>query len=172
MPNMVTRTGLGLALAVLIGPMDLAAQRGANPDDASDMKQEVARIRAATEAYHDLEAARAAGYPAPVPDHCMASEAGVMGHHHVNADLLDDELDVERPEILVYEPTKDGARRFTGVEYVVPYSAWKRDEAPRILGQDLKRADGLGIWYLHVWVWAENPDGLFADWNPALTCSP
>jgi hypothetical protein len=28
----------------------------------------------------------------------------------------------------------------------------------------------LGIWYLHVWIWEPNPSGLFADWNPSVTC--
>ena len=38
------------------------------------------------------------------------------------------------------------------------------------MGQDLKRADSLGIWYLHVWNWTANPSGLFADWNPDVQC--
>ena len=25
-------------------------------------------------------------------------------------------------------------------------------------------------WDLHVWVWANNPSGMFAQWNPALSC--
>jgi hypothetical protein len=24
---------------------------------------------------------------------------------------------------------------------------------------------------LHVWVWANNPDGTFARWNPAISCN-
>lgn len=24
---------------------------------------------------------------------------------------------------------------------------------------------------LHVWTWAHNPAGMFAEWNPALSCS-
>ncbi len=23
---------------------------------------------------------------------------------------------------------------------------------------------------LHVWLWKENPEGLFAEWNPDVTC--
>jgi hypothetical protein len=26
-------------------------------------------------------------------------------------------------------------------------------------------------WALHVWVWAHNPSGMFADWNPSLQCN-
>ena len=93
-----------------------------------------------------------------------------MGHHHQNADLLDDVLEIERPEILVYGTTAAGDYRLNGVEYVVPFSAWSEDEPPTILGQSLKRAPALGIWYLHVWIWEPNPSGLFADWNPAVRC--
>ena len=38
------------------------------------------------------------------------------------------------------------------------------------MGQKLKPAPSLGIWYRHVWVWRENPSGLFADWNPLVKC--
>jgi polyphosphate kinase len=39
-----------------------------------------------------------------------------------------------------------------------------------LMGQALKRADRLGIWYLHVWTWEPSPSGLFADWNPRVKC--
>jgi hypothetical protein len=162
---------LGFALAILLCPLDLAGQRATGAEADSTLQASIARIRAATETYHDLGAARAAAYHPSEPDPCMASAAGGMGHHLMNMTLFDDRLDVERPEILVYAPLNDGGRKLTGVEYVVPYSAWDREEAPRILGQDLKRSDGLAIWYLHVWVWEKNPNGIFADWNPAVTCS-
>ena len=93
-----------------------------------------------------------------------------MGLHYVNKDLLDDHLDVEHPEILVYAPTSSGAPRLVGVEYIVPLSKWSAPEAPRIFGQELKRSEALKIWYLHVWSWEENEKGLFADWNPAVQC--
>jgi hypothetical protein len=32
-----------------------------------------------------------------------------------------------------------------------------------MLDQPLRREPSLGIWYLHVWVWRDNPTGLFAD---------
>jgi hypothetical protein len=160
---------LATALAALLVPAALTAQ-SAPPGGSSDLDLQLARIRAATDAFHDTAAARAAGYPST--EHCMESAAGGMGHHFMNRSLLDDRLEVERPEILVYAPTKAGSLKLAGVEYVVPYSAWDRTEPPRILGHDLKRSDELGIWYVHVWVWEENAKGLFADWNPAVKCSP
>jgi hypothetical protein len=38
------------------------------------------------------------------------------------------------------------------------------------MGQALKKADKLGIWYLHVWAWEASPSGLFSDWNPNVKC--
>lgn len=52
----------------------------------------------------------------------------------------------------------------------MPISAWTAAEPPRIMGQALKKADRLGIWYLHVWTWEPSPSGLFADWNPNVKC--
>jgi hypothetical protein len=48
---------------------------------------------------------------------------------------------------------------------------WPRDSvAPAVLGQLLKHEDNLKYWYLHAWVWNRNPDGLFADFHPDVTC--
>ena len=64
----------------------------------------------------------------------------------------------------------DGAYKLNGVEFLVPISAWTAADPPRIMGQALKKADRLGIWYLHVWTWEPSPSGLFADWNPNVKC--
>jgi len=138
--------------------------------DAIDL--EVARIRAATAAFAALDEAVAAGYARDVA-HCVDNPPhGGMGYHHQNASLLDDRIELERPEILVYERLPDGKYRFNGVEYIVPFSAWPADapDPPTVMGRELKPAPSLRLWYLHVWVWLENPSGLFADWNPRVSC--
>jgi hypothetical protein len=133
--------------------------------------RDVARIRDATSAFRSLDAAVAAGYARDVR-HCLANPpAGGMGYHHQNNALLDDRLELERPEILVYERLRGGEYRLNGVEYIVPFSVWPATrEAPTVMGQKLKAAPSLRLWYLHVWVWLENPSGLFADWNPRVKC--
>jgi hypothetical protein len=94
-----------------------------------------------------------------------------MGYHHVNQGLLDDRIEIERPEMLVYERLPDGRYRLNGVEYIVPFSVRPATaEAPTVMGQALKPAPQLKIWYRHVWVWLENPSGLFSDWNPRVKC--
>lgn len=137
----------------------------------ADVDRDVARIRAATAAYHVLDAAVADGYPREVSSCIANAQQGGMGYHHQNAALLDDVIELERPEILVYERMPDGEYRLNGVEYVVPFSVRPPTaEPPVVMGQPLKPAPALGIWYRHVWVWRDNPSGLFADWNPWVKC--
>ena len=126
-------------------------------------------MRAATARFKSTEAAEAAGYKR-VTDCVEHQPAGAMGYHFQNNALLDTTLDVDHPEVLVYERKPDGGFKLNGVEFLVPISAWTATEPPRIMGQALKRADRLGIWYLHVWTWEPSPSGLFADWNPRVKC--
>jgi hypothetical protein len=176
-------TILTLAAIVLLqacggAPPASAQQTAAGPAPAAEpsglgeaIDRDVARIREATAPFHDLDEAVKAGYPRNVAG-CMDNPPqGAMGYHHQNAELLDASLELERPEILVYERMADGDYELTGVEYVVPFSTHPPEaEPPTIMGQALKPAPGLRIWYLHVWVWRPNPSGLFADWNPDVAC--
>lgn len=135
------------------------------------LDRDVSRVRSATIAFQSLDEAVEAGYPREVARCLDHPELGAMGYHHMNRALLDDSLEVERPEILLYERRPDGGYTLNGVEYIVPYSARPSDATPpTIMGLDLKRADGLRLWYLHAWIWKENPAGLFADWNPNVEC--
>jgi hypothetical protein len=135
--------------------------------DAID--RDVARVRDATAGFVTTKAAEAAGYER-VSDCVENQPAGAMGWHFQNNALMDTTLEVGHPEVLVYEKKPDGTFKLNGVEFLVPISAWKATEPPRIMGQALKKAPSLGIWYLHVWTWAASPSGLFADWNPNVKC--
>jgi len=131
--------------------------------------RDIAKIRDATLGFKTMEAAEKAGYRHD--GDCMEYQPkGAMGYHLKNDALLDATLDVEHPEVLVYEKKPDGSFKLNGVEFIVPISAWTAAEPPRIMGQALKKVDRAGIWYLHVWVWEPDPSGLFADWNPNVKC--
>ena len=136
----------------------------------ASVDRDVARVRAATAKFKVVDVAIAAGYPRTT-DCVQYPPHGAMGFHFQNNALLDTTLDVEQPEVLVYERMPDGTFKLNGVEYLVPISAWTSEEPPTIMGQKLKRADKLGIWYLHVWTWEPSPSGIFADWNPRVKCS-
>ena len=90
-------------------------------------------------------------------------------------------LDPAEPEVLVDEPQLDGSLQLGALEYVVFASDWKNSEPPQLYGsrsstcRDLVRrsrtASGCrpsGSW--HAWVWKSNPNGMFDDWNPKVTC--
>lgn len=139
------------------------------PASGQDMDRDLERIRGATARFKSLDSAVAAGYPRTV-SHCMARPEGGMGYHVSNSALMDATIELERPEILTYARTPAGEFELTGVEYVIPLAQWKADDPPRVMGQPMKKAPSLGIWYLHVWVWRVNPKGLFADWNPRVEC--
>lgn len=135
------------------------------------VEHDMERLRAATRPFLTLDSAVAAGYPREVADCLVHEHHGAMGYHHVNRGNLDGRVDVERPEILLYERRADGQYRLNGVEFIVPYRFWPRDTvAPTILGQKLKHEDNLKFWYLHVWAWTRNADGIFADFHPDVTC--
>lgn len=132
-----------------------------------------AEARAATAAFHDPQAAIAAGY---LPsEHC---EPG-MGQHWVNpGHLMDGVHDVSKPDILLYEPTADGPR-LVGVE-------WLQVDADQDLGTDddrpllggvpfdgpmLGHEPGMPIHYdLHLYIWKHNPDGIATPHNPRVSC--
>ena len=126
-------------------------------------------IRGATAQFKTTDAAEAAGYKR-VTGCVQHPRAGAMGYHFQNNDLLDTTLDLEHPEVLVYEKMPDGTFQLNGVEFLVPISAWKSTDPPRIMGQALMKVDSIGFWFLHVWTWKPSPSGLFAPWNPDVKC--
>ena len=72
---------------------------------------------------------------------------------------------------MLYEPEQNGRLRLVAVEYIIPYTAHSRSAAPPVLfGQEFKQNDTFQLWGLHAWVWKENPSGMFASWNPNVTC--
>jgi len=95
-----------------------------------------------------------------------------MGFHYGNPNLIDESVRVDEPELLLYEPEKNGRLRLVAVEYIVPYTAHSRSAAPPVLfGQEFKQNDTFQLWGLHAWVWKHNPSGMFANWNPGVTCA-
>jgi hypothetical protein len=134
----------------------------------------VAVVRAATTRFRSLDSAAAAGYARTVARCYIMEHHGAMGYHHVNRSYVDSVLDPEHPEILLYERAADSSYRLTAIEFIVPYRLWpaESDSIPTVRGQRLHRVDEVSVWGLHLWLWKENPAGLFADWNPTVSCPP
>ena len=149
---------------------DMSEAPGILPSSFGEaVDRNIMTIRGATARFKTTEAAEAAGYKR-VTGCVQHQPAGAMGYHFQNNDLLDTTLDLEHPEVLVYEKMSDGTFQLNGVEFLVPISAWKSAEPPRIMGQALIKVDSIGFWFLHVWTWKPNPSGLFAPWNPDVKC--
>ena len=131
--------------------------------------RDVKTVRDATAAFRAVDRALAAGYTQET-DCIEKPPEGGMGYHFTKRELRDAVLEVDKPEVLVYEKREDGSFKLNGVEYIVPVDAWKGSEPPGIMGQTMKRFDRAGIYYLHVWIWEHSPSGIFADWNPRVKC--
>ena len=153
---------------------------------AGELQAELAQVRAATARFHRVEEAVAAGYElgwvngsgVRIVAGCVSHPtAGAMGYHYFNAELMDDNaVDPLEPEVLVYAPDPDGGLDLVAVEWVVrgPESNPPGvSEAPSVLGMDmhiLVPPPGPAFYLTHAWVWADNPAGMFADWNPEVRC--
>jgi hypothetical protein len=158
------------------GASDHDATHHATHHEASSVQPQLAQVRRAVGRYHTPERAEAAGWGLVEGlDHCFeAPGVGGMGYHYIDVEQLGDPtLDPARPEALVFVPGPSGQLRLGAVEYIVPVDAWEHDQPPSVLGRDLHRLEpvpGLHVWGLHVWLFAPNPDGMFADFNPRVTC--
>jgi hypothetical protein len=133
-------------------------------------RQAAEQVRRATAAFTDLAAAKAAGYTVQYPAGCAYADAGAQGVHWLNESLVDHHVNLLTPELLMYEPQPDGSMVLVGVDYVIPFDAWKSPQPPRLLGVPMMRNEGLRVWALHIWAQRENPSGLFAPWNPTVQC--
>jgi hypothetical protein len=157
------------------GQMAAFLHRMADDPAATDL----ARANLATAAHQDVEAAEAGGWastlgPGEGSLGCFEDPArGGMGVHYVNGDLLDAELDVAAPEALVYELDRDA--NITGLvalEYIVPVDAWTGEEPPTLFGRPLHQHPTLPLYVLHAWIWKDNPNGVFEDFNPRVRLCP
>jgi hypothetical protein len=137
-------------------------------------------VREATKRFRNLIEATAAGY-VEFQGCVSGPERGAMGVHYANFALFDAVIDVENPEVLVYEP-KNGRLQLVAAEYVTPAEAWdavhEPADRPQLMGHLMHFAPGpnrygpAAFYELHVWAWRDNPHGTFADWNPNVSCAP
>jgi hypothetical protein len=147
-------------------------QATASQSFGADVNKDLATLRQVTAPFQQFETATGAGWSAQITG-CMtdANGAGGMGFHYGNVGLINGSVSVDKPQLLLYEPEKNGRLRLVAVEYIIPYTFHSRDAAPPVLfGQEFKQNDFFKLWGLHAWVWRENPSGMFANWNPNVTC--
>lgn len=175
--------GLAITIAAVISFAPApAVAHGDAPAGDFDLHKLLVDVRKATAPFNDVQAAIAANYvkfPDLVGDCVAQPGAGGMGIHYLNASLLDEQLDPLKPELLVYRKATDGKLELVALEYVAPAPVWDALHAqpPVLFGHPfhlLRTPNRYGIaaplYTLHVWLWEHNRNGLFNDWNPAVSC--
>lgn len=142
------------------------------PPQCEAQHESLKKLRDASSAFFSYEVGTAAGWNVPLSE-CVESPMGGMGYHIANMDRLLDggALSLLHPEVLLYVPTEDGSMEFVGVEYIIPAADWTEPTAPEFLGKHMHYNPVQDIWALHVWVGADNPNGIFEDWNPTVSCA-
>ena len=181
------RIATALCAAMILGSA-MAGGVAAHADHKGDGGNlvDLLRLAVSTARYHSLVQADRAGYalpPAPAPLHeCISSfdDTGAMGFHFINGGLLNDEVLPTKPEALVYAPDKHGKLHLAALEFVVFKDAWDAKHPgvlPNLFGMDFmqtgfpNRFDIPAFYSLHVWLWEFNPAGLFAPFNPRVSCA-
>jgi hypothetical protein len=168
--------------AIGIGLMSTAIAQGNQQQEQVESFETspglVRDVRRATQNFQDASAAIAAGYVSTRS--CVSGPSGgAMGVHFVNeAFIADGVLDVQRPEVLVYEPDH-GRLRLVAIEFFVDAEQWDGANAgPPVLGGQHfnyvgapNRLRNPAYYELHVWAWKRNSNGIFSDWNPAVSCA-
>jgi hypothetical protein len=171
---------VGCALPVLYACDNApSTQQAADADaghDAAEMTngaeaEELAALRRLASGYGDIEVARAAGYTEQITSCWYHRELGGQGYHFARSELIDGTVSVLEPELVMYEPLPDGTLEFLAIEYIVPFAAWDQPEPPVLLGRSFMRNERLELYVLHVWLGKPNPSGLYADWNPNVSCA-
>ncbi|MDP9986186.1 hypothetical protein LFT44_02980 [Arthrobacter sp. FW306-05-C] len=176
----MNRTKMGLlsvasaaALAVGLAPGTALAHGGSghgNPDHSDDWRSNddqrrlVRTLRHVTDDYRWLENAEADGYR-KITECIDKSGVGAMGFHYAKQELIDDKTQARKPEVLVYMPDEDGRYELVAAEFLSTAA-----ERPELAGLDFEDGPFPGSYALHAWIWRDNPDGMFASYNPDLTC--
>jgi hypothetical protein len=129
----------------------------------------------------------------------LPASQGGMGVHYFRPDLLGitappsprvdgngTYTDFHQPAILIYEPQADGSMELIAVENLVFKAAWEaagHGEPPSFHNVPydtmiddpataLDEAHNFEPHYdRHVWIYRENPNGVFTPFNPRVTCA-
>ncbi|HKT60799.1 MAG TPA: hypothetical protein VJQ46_12180 [Gemmatimonadales bacterium] len=182
---------LGLVTQVLAGAAVLgtwssaSAQTGKGYAASAKLSPELQQARAGLEKYQDPIVAIHDGYFSTLA--CVEYKQGTEGHmhytpggmgvHFLNLQTIGPKLDPAKPQVLIYEPHGDRLQ-LAAAEWFVPTEV-AAGTRPSIFGQELQgpmegheplQPKGLHHYDLHVWLWKENPAGVFSPTNPAVKC--
>ena len=176
----------GAALAVLTLAAVPALAQQAVPTPLASLPAELEPVRTALDKYRDpivavhdgyLSSVACIEYPKGGSEGAMQYAPGGMGVHFLNAQFIGPTLDPTKPQVLIYEPHGDSLR-LVAAEWFVP-AAVASQQRPSIFGKELEGPmEGhkplmpaeAHHYDLHVWLWKNNPAGVFSPTNPAVKC--
>jgi hypothetical protein len=182
-PRLTSRIALVLALAAAPSVAVAQATTAAAGPSSADLQA----AKAALAKYSDPLAAVRDGYfstvacidfPKGAVDGPIEYPPGAIGVHFLNPANIGPRLDPAKPQVLIYEPVGDKLV-LAAAEWFMPVEA-SGGKAPSIFGQTLVGPmDGhepimpasLRHYDLHVWLWKDNPKGMFTSTNAALKCT-
>ena len=128
----------------------------------------------------------------------MDPALGAMGVHYIRMDLLGvagppnprvdgtgTHTDFREPAVLLYEPQADGSLELVAVENLVFIKAWEAsgNSGPptfhgvawdRMVDDPATEVDEAHMFEphydRHVWIYRDNPNGVFTQFNPTVSC--
>ena len=150
----------------------------ASDDSPATLNAALAELRRAVAPYHNVDKAIADGYV--IDANCVSHPTlGAMGHHAPGPFRNDGRINLLEPDVLLYELQPNGKYRLNGVEFFELKSTWDAAHGgstappPILFGANvpLSNHPPFGPHYeLHVWIFKHNPSGMFASWNPTVSC--
>ena len=158
------------------------SENAANSGALATDQRLLSMIRQATARFQNIDAALAAGYVDDGYGCFDAAQAGLdpalggMGFHLINEALhADPATDPLKPDLLVYEPRRGVKPKLVALEYEVFIADWYgagNIAPPALLGHVFEELHfpGLDVFALHLWLWRDNPNGMFQDFNPKVSC--
>jgi hypothetical protein len=168
------------ALVVLFaGAAPAAAQEPVLPPELARVRVLLEKYRDPIVAVHDgyLSTVACVEYPKGGSEGSMRYAPGGMGVHFLNFGYVGPILDPAKPQVLIYEPVGDSLR-LVAAEWFMPAEVAAQTR-PSIFGKALEgpmeghqplMPAGFHHYDLHVWLWKNNPEGVYSPTNPAIKC--
>jgi hypothetical protein len=188
-PHRLHPLSLLIALVALLVVGTGSAEAQAPASVAKAMSPDLDAAKTALAKYADPFAAIKDGYfstlacidfPTGAVDGPVEYPPGAMGVHFINTANIGPKLDPAKPQVLIYEPVGNKLI-LAAAEWFVPVQVVGDGPAPAIFGQTLAGPmDGhepimptsLRHYDLHVWLWKNNPRGMFTSTNKDMKCTP
>lgn len=184
--------GLKSALLLFASTMFLSALSSSamcqmkRADAEPALSPELASVRAGLEKYKDPILAIHDGYwssvgcmeyPTGGGEGAMKYPPGGMGVHFLNFQYVGPKLDPTKPQVLIYQPVGNKLH-LIAAEWFMPVEV-AGGTVPTVFGKPLEgpmeghmplMPEGLHHYDLHVWLWKQNPAGVFSPTNPNVKC--